>query len=325
MKKVLGKTIFVILIFVGIISVRFNLIEKKVNKDNLILDYYLANNENKIFDVNGDGFPIPMYNYAEPFDFDLGKIANESNIIDRILPYYPLGIGINERESELTFTYDKKTKKIGLPYEVKNELTFRSVEIMAYTDENVILSCLDIIFIDNKENGIYITERFLDACGINNPKNLEIKASVLIPITAKTENRERIYIDEKNTKHTYEYVSYEIDRYEEVEYTFPISGIIEKENLGFETFDEATLLIPHSLSEEIYNVVNNKTSVILEENEFLWKPSTYIVTLTKKVGSDELAHDLSNYINNFILEGMRYQEDVRTHIYSEGVEMHVNN
>lgn len=320
------KKIITSLIFVALILAAFLGINHKQKKDAIIneyvFEYYLSNNENKVFNVMYDGFPIPKYNYARPFRGELSNIALESEVIDEILPYYPLIVSVDRKETTALLTSGSHQKSIVLPYSENGDPygnTYDCIHILPYTEKKVFEEILDVKKLKS-DSGIYISERFIDDCHFDIKNgDLSITAIVSIPKTAAVYERESYWIEEETrVEHRDMYESYEIEDYIEVEYTFPIAGIISKSNTAFSDLYSAQLWIPYELSEKIYEASQTEPMGTLKEDVERWEPSTYIVKLNKKMVSDEVGEELLKYLPDFILKEVGLiGEDSRVHIYSQ--------
>ena len=54
--------------------------------------FYIASNQDNIAYLFKDNYPMPVWNYAFPFAKDVLEIAEMSDTIEAIYPYYPLKI-----------------------------------------------------------------------------------------------------------------------------------------------------------------------------------------------------------------------------------------
>lgn len=130
-------------------------------------DYYLADNESKMWDDKVAGGSLPEYNTLPPSTVDFGSLVEKSSLIKDIVPYYPMGFGIENKSSKVTFVSDSGSKEVVFPYQVSDSLTFQNIIFRPYTDESVFLSAVDVEKMNDVEDGAYITENILKKLGLN--------------------------------------------------------------------------------------------------------------------------------------------------------------
>lgn len=255
-------------------------------------DYMVSMNENGVFDEafaasSSWQYTMPSYSPAVPLT-DYKELSSLSEV-ESVMPIYPMFIFDEYNDQQLKINYWQSTKnekkELFLPLDVSeaygSEAYISEFRIKPITNEEQ----FEESYYKNKDNaiiktfdtnsGIYISNTLYDCLDINETdSHLYIEVDLQIPVVAEM-------IKNGLTSEGNPVAEYTVTDYDLVTVVLDVEGVIDPSYGGIFCLG-IEILLPYSLTEDIYKLVN-VTDFVLEENQMYWQPNTYIIRSSSSV------------------------------------------
>lgn len=276
--------------------------------------FYLGSDENDLFSFFEEAmnYPMPDSNVSYPLDQAIIENIEKLDIVNKIIPHYPLIVYPDDKSVEITRWTDIDNQHQTV--QCSENYIFHLVTI---SDREIFTKQNNIIYDFESESGVFINHFMLEQLGfdigemeingnlkdISKLKNignsLTIELEVSIPVSGHYVSKELWYQrfggDRDCPREMFDI--YEVDQYEKRTVELEIDGIVD---LKCNEVGGNEIAIPYALAQEIYDQVDHSQAVIPDGSE-PWQPTTYIIECDSDIDINTLGDAIEKIYPDYFL------------------------